>query len=407
MLKCLLVVIFWLAACAPATSNTPNPAAGPGTFVPLPRNAPTQPPPPWVEGAEVVTLQNVTRIANIGRLDARSAPSTVFAYATALDSARLAGLNNEQVILWDLISGKILFNTSREQALFVYYSPDKTELYTLANDGLVTVYNADNGQRQTSFAGHPRYNGVATYYPDEGWLALGGQDGQVKVWDVAARQSLVTIVAHALQIRTLAFSPDGKRLASGSDDGKVILWDWRNKQSQTVFADTRPTRLVFSPDTQLLAEGRERDIRLLSVSDGKVAHTLNTGSGGVTDVLVFSPKGDYLVNGGGIPALQVWDPQTGALVNTLPGVGGDATSAAFTPDGGLLATSVLGGGVTLWDMSKIRAKVLQRADLAVSARQVLYVDWTSDGHLLLVFDGAGPVHVWGVAAQPTPTPGQG
>jgi WD40 repeat protein len=123
----------------------------------------------------------------------------------------------------------------------------------------------------------------------------------------------------------------------------------------------------------------------------------------VTDVLEYSPDGQFVINGGGIPSMTVWDTKTGQLVNTLPGVGGDSTSASFSPDGTLLATSLLGGEVNLWDMSKIRDEVLNHAVLNVGTNQILYADWSGDGHLLLLFDATGPIQVWGIAAQP-PTP---
>src|SRR5262249_3032586 len=145
-----------------------------------------------------------SHIAYIGRLDARGTPSTVFAYAFSPDNSRMAGLNNDLLISWDLLSGQIVFNTSRGDAQFVFYSADKTEIYTVDNTGLIAIYNADTGQSKTTMPGQTDFNGTVAYYADQGWLALGSINGSVKVWDVAARQSLVTIQAHSLQIKALA-----------------------------------------------------------------------------------------------------------------------------------------------------------------------------------------------------------
>jgi WD40 repeat protein len=394
--RLLSFLLLLLAACA----ANPQPQVEPGgDFAPDVRNQPTQPAPAWVESAEAVTLDNVTRIARLGRLDAASStPSTVFAYAISPDSTRLAGLNNEQLIAWNLVTGEVVFSTARQEALWVFYSPDKTELFTLDSTARVTVYNADVGGAKTEFEGHPAFNGMVAYYPDEGWLALGGLNGEVKVWDTANRQSLVTIRAHNRQITALAFSPDGGRLATAGEEGNVQVWDWRARVSQQSTSGEIARRLAFSPDGSQLAIGADQTITLWPMTEGEAALTLDSGRGGIRDVMVYSPDGRYLVNGGAIPALTVWETSEGTLVNRLPGMGGDSTSAAFLPDSPLLATSVLGGAVTLWDMTRITDETMTRADLDTSTRQILYVDWTSDGRLLTLFDASGPVHIWGIGA---------
>jgi WD40 repeat protein len=396
-----ILIVLLLSACGGQTSTQEAP---PGTFAPALRDQPTQPAPAWKEGAEVITLQNAPAITNIGRLDTASTASTVFAYSLSPDATRLAGLNNEQLIVWDLITGKIAFNTAREGATNVFYSADKTEIYTVDEVGRITIYDADSGAAKDGLDSQISFNGQSVYYADEGWVALGGSDGSVQVWNPSARQSLVTFSAGSTPVSTLAFSADGQQLATSLEGGTTQVWDWRNKKS-VANIPTPALRMAFSPDGSQLAVGDDTKIDLWDVNAGKQIFTLNTGPGGVTSILTFSPDGQFIVNGGGIPAVTIWDTKTGKLVNTLPGVGGDSTSANFSPDGTLLVTSLLGGGVSLWDMSQIRATMLNRADLNIHTNQILYADWSGDGHLLLLFDATGPIQVWGIPAQPpTPTP---
>jgi WD40 repeat protein len=393
------LLLILMAACA----QTPATEAPPGTFAPALRDQPTLPAPVWVEGAEAITLENAPLISYIGRLDTASTPSTVFAYSFSPDGTRLAGLNNDQLIVWDLITGQLVFNTARDQALYVYYSADKGEVYTVDDIGEITIYDADTGAVKDTLDTQIQYNGIATYYADEGWLALGGSDAKVQVWDPSERQSLGTFVAGAGPLRTLTFSADGERLATATFNGSVQVWDWRKQESQTRINEAS-SRLAFSPDGVQLAVGGDQKIDLWDVNANKQIHRLATGPGAITDVLEYSPDNQFLMNGGGIPELTVWDAVTGQLVNRLPGVGGDSTSASFSPDGTLLATSVLGGAVNLWDMTKIREPELAHAELNVGTRQILYADWSEDGFLLLLFDATGPIQVWGIAPQPTPVP---
>jgi WD40 repeat protein len=389
-LVCLVVVI---AACAPATQTATE--SPPGTFAPQPRDLPTQPPPVWTESGEVVTLANAAQLAYLGRLDAQGIASTLFAYAFSPEGTRLAGLNNEQLIVWDLITGQIVFNTGRVGALFVFYAADKTEVYTVDNTGLLNIYDAESGGLKEPLPGHPRFNGRTAYYADAGWLAMGGLDGTVKVWDVANRTSMVTIEAHKLQITALAFSADGQRLATGSDDQVVKIWDWRNRVSLSESQAT-PQMLAFSPDGDQLAVGEPEQVTLWDIVSSALSHTLQTGPRGASNVLVYSPDGQYLIADSGGLQLGVWDPKAGKLVGALPELTADSTSAAFSPNGQVLATAVLGGSVYLWDMSTAQSSQLNRAELAVGTRQMLYADWTPDGFSLMLFDATGPIQVWGI-----------
>lgn len=390
MKKAYLCFMLILAACSPDSTPPADPFGRPVT--------PTVPPPAWSEPAGAITNENVASISYLGRLDGPGTPSTVFAYSFSPDSTRLAGLNNEQLLAWDLITGRLLFSTGRAGATEVYYSPDKTEIYTLSGEGIVLVYDGQNGVLQNNFRAHPDFNFTQVFNEDTGWLAVGGTNGEVKVWDMLKRQSLVTFNVNAGAVSALALSHRGDLLAAGAADGTVSLWNWRSQQRVANFSHQGilPERIVFSPDDSLLAVGTNAYIALWSVETQTFNYALETGGGGSTDVLVFSPDSRYLASGGVIPDMSLWDTQTGSLVVTLPGIGGDRTSAAFSPDGTLLLAAVLDGPVTLWDMTQITTETITRAELKVGTDRVLYVDWTNDSFLMLFVDATGPLYLWGL-----------
>lgn len=403
-----LLTIVMLTACTPQTVVPPTPTlAPPGTFEPQARDVPTLAPPAWINAGETITLANAPRLSYIGRLDAQGSPSTVFAYAFSPDGARLVGLNNQQVVGWDMITGQIRFNTDRLDAAQIYYGADKNEFYTVDGTGQIRIMDSESGVNIQSLNGQPAFNGAAAYDANQGLLALAGSDGSLKVWDVAARQSLVTINAHTLPISFVAFSADGERLATVSTDDTIKVWEWRNRQPLTQIK-VAASKVAFSPDGSQLALGEERQISLWNPQTGTLVNTLATGTRARTDLLRYSPDGAFIINGGSIQSLTVWDAQTGKLVNTLPGAGGEENSIAFSQDNSLLVTSVLGGDVLLWDATKLRQDTLSYAALNVGTRQILYADWSPDGFVLLLVDATGPIHIWGIPATTpqatTPTP---
>jgi WD40 repeat protein len=399
-----LSLIVLLAACQPTESVAPT-VPPPGTFVPQERDVPTFTPPPWTEPGALITLQNVPEVIYLGRLEAEGIPSSVYAYAFSPDGTQLAGLNNEQLILWDLITGTRLFATGRSDALFVFFGLDKEEIFTVTLDGIINIYDTISGRIKDTLQGKPQeFSGVALYDTNTGYLALGGRDGEVKVWDIATRTSLVTIQAHDLRVNAVDFSSDGEQLLTSGDEGTTKLWDWRTRTALTTI--TAPVyRAALSPDDTMIAVGEADQITLWNASDGSAGPVLPTGPRAPADYVAFSPDGEYLINGGTLPSLTIWDAQTGAYINVLPNAGGDSPTMVFSQDGQLLLTTVLGGDVILWDVTSFREGQLRQAILNLGTRQMFSADWSPDNFLLAFFEGPGPIQLWGIPRPPaTPTP---
>ncbi len=388
--RLLLCCVLLLAACAPASENQSAATVDP-------HNPPTVAPPEYVEAEQPISQENAARLSYLGRLDQPGRASTIFAHTFSPDGTRLAALDNELLLAWNLITGDLIFSTARGDAVQVYYSSDKTEIYALGGGGMVQIYDAERGRQQNEFRAHTRYS-AADFFSDEGWLAIGGAGGEVKVWDTFERLSLITFRAHAIRIIATAFSPDGGLLATAAEDGIVSLWDWREGEQVAEFDhEGAPIlSLAFAPDGEQLAVGTDTYTALWSLSEQTLIAALPTGGGGISEVMLYSPDGRFLVTGGRPEDVTVWDTKAAEMVAVLPDMGGDRLSAAFSPDGNLLLISLLYGPVALWDMSQITEETIQRADLDVEVDSILTVDWTDDGFLLALIDAMGPVYIWGV-----------
>lgn len=386
----ILSIALFASACGSATTPDPNV-----------RGAPTTTPPPWIEAAGIIGLDTAAQVSYLGRLDAAGIPSTIFAHSLSPDGTRLAAIDNESIMAWDLISGNLVFTVGRGDTNQIFYAPDKTEIYALTAGGKVTIHDANRGAVQNTFDSIDDFTGTVTFEPEAGWLAVGNLRGQIKIWDPLERQALTVIDGHRLQVVALAFSTDGERLASSSEDGTVKVWNWRSKELIASFeTEDIPYTLRYSPTGDQVAGASTEKVLLFSLADNQTTRTIDVGTGG-TDLLLYSPDGNYVLSGGLVQEMTLWNPQTGALVARLPESNGDRISAVFAPDSDLLLTSEMGSLPALWNMTTITNNTLNRATINNPA-QIFTVDWTSDSRVLTLFGSAGSVYLWGIGTQPTP-----
>jgi WD40 repeat protein len=394
-----LWLLLLLAACTP--TDQPPTESGP-------RIPPTLTPQAYYAPQERLTLGNITRISVVGRLDQPSAePQTIFNYALSSDGTRFVGLNDQQIIAWDLFSGAVVFNTDRGGGTIVYYASDKTEIYTLDESTAMLRIHDENGIFQNNIITHSAPPIQHTFYNEDGWLALGGQNGEVRVWDTYERTALGTFLAHNGPIATLAFSPDGTQLAtSGITDGQatINIYDWRARtlSHQIAIGDRPAMRLAWSPTGTQVAIGSFNDVRLWNYQTADAPLLLSSGEDGAR-VMQYSPDGQRLLTGGRTTDMLVWNSTDGSLFTRLPNLGGDSISADFSADSTVIVTARFNRGVSLWNLNDIVDGVPRLAELTTPPT-ILFADWTDDGRTLLFVDSTGTVYLWGIAEANLSTP---
>jgi WD40 repeat protein len=151
----------------------------------------------------------------------------------------------------------------------------------------------------------------------------GGYDGRLIWWDTEARTQVRAVEAHVKWIRKVAISPDGKTVASVADDMVCRLWDAADGKPLRELRGHKETTPTHFP-SMLFACTFSPDGRFLATAD-KVGH-----------VVVWEAASGRQAAAVEAPGMYTWDP-----VQRRHSIGG-IRSAAFSPDGRLLAVGGIG-----------------------------------------------------------------
>jgi WD40 repeat protein len=185
-----------------------------------------------------------------------------------------------------------------------------------------------------------------------------GNDPIVRICDAATGKVVQKLEGHTKRVNYIAFLPGGKRIVTVTQRESVRIWDietgsanfgkeLHNLGNVTGFFQTKDDnpRLVslFSPDgKKILTEGPNSTVQIWDIETGKVIQKLEGHARGGASA-VFSPDGKKIISAGSDNTARIWDAETGKMLHTLTGER-PVNSVAFSPDGKKVITGDDTGG---------------------------------------------------------------
>jgi serine/threonine protein kinase/WD40 repeat protein len=327
----------------------------------------------------------------------------VVALAFSPDSRTLAtsgGPQESTIRLWDVGSGKetghLTGHRSYVNAL-VFLSDGKT-LVTAGGDHSIRVWDVERRALLRTLRGHTREIYSLALLPDDRTVASWSLDGAVFLWDIARNRSRSGIAALPKRVKDWQFGADGRSVVTVDENGNVErwqgesfqhrtllatigetehallsencslvaalkpegmieVWDWERQHlnSQLRTGDLSAHALQFTPDGHRLFVGtyaRETTVHEWGLSDGVKKRSWQTevpryvpGTG-----VTLAPDGKQLLLTGWQTQFALIDLVSGSRI-PFPGydVHQGGGTAAYSPDGELLAVPSRRGFIKIWN----------------------------------------------------------
>ena len=270
---------------------------------------------------------------------------------------------------------RALSNASRNRELALRFSKRAGEARAAAVDALAEA-EADHKAQEAAHAEAKKLAEAAkvgakfkalAFSPDGRWLVAGAEDGQLFAWGARDGKQVGEIGKCATAISSVQFLAEGDLVAAG--DGKTArVWESRpawslvrtigDGKDVSVFAG-RVSGLAFSPGGEILATGsgvpsRSGDLRLWDVREAKLLHEVKDAHSDAIADVAFSPDGEAVATAGMDRLARVFSVADASALGTFEGHGGHVLGISWRDDGRVLATAGADKKAKLWDIEQAK-----------------------------------------------------
>jgi predicted outer membrane repeat protein len=246
------------------------------------------------------------------------------------DGTKILGTSSNFLKIWDA-NGNLLIDLSNqvETVLASDWNPESTQLVTLENDDIITIWNISEpvyaiGEVISRFS--PPWDdetrAMMIDWDRDGqklYIAGGLSDENFVVWSIDNNQPM--LITNAGWTATTSLSPDGQKILQGYIDSPPtvsLLSDLDDQQ--LVGKNSDPLSLIFawSADSSKIGMGfNNGEIRLYDANSLQLLRTMYSTPNQQITIISFSPDGTKIVTSNLEKVVQIWDIATGNLLREL------------------------------------------------------------------------------------------
>ncbi|XP_053135261.1 WD repeat and SOCS box-containing protein 2 [Hemicordylus capensis] len=239
------------------------------------------------------------------------------------------GLNDGQIKVWEVQTGRLLFSLSGHQDVVrdLSFAPSESRsiLVSASRDKTLRVWDlSQNGKQLRVLSGHVQWVYCCCISPDGHMLCSAAGEKSALLWSMDSYNLLRKLEGHQNSVVSCEFSPDSALLATASYDTSVIIWD--------PYTGEQLRALCHVPLQSALDHGSD-------------FHATSLRS------VCFSPEGLYLATVADDRLLRIWALELGNPVAFAPVKNG--LCCTYFPHGGIIATGTRDGHIQFWTTPRV------------------------------------------------------
>lgn len=306
------------------------------------------------------------------------------------DGGRIVTVSDQPPRVWSS-NGAPMASLKGSSGFFAHFSRDGKQVVSNGEGFTVGLWNSQDGNRMTTFAGHTAMVWNAEFSPDQQRIVTASADHTARVWQRAGGRLLCTLQGHSGAVYYAAFSPDGRKIVTASADHTARLWDPNDGHLIAVLSGhTAPVwRAAFSPDSlKIVTASFDHTARIWSAVDGRLLNILD-GHSDIVDKAEFSPDGRYILTASWDHTVRVWNSADGQPVAVLRGHSDKVIDASFSSDGKLILSASADRTARVWSVKNwgLLCK-LTHSD------QIWSASFSKDNHAILTASLDQTARVW-------------
>ena len=225
-----------------------------------------------------------------------------------------------KVLIWDSSTKEIGQEFQQEYEIkSIAVCQDFLTLLMACSNGSIFLYNCQSHKMLTLLTGHRAAVNSVAISANEEFLLSGAQDNLAIIWCLNEFKKLKTLRKHNTSVTAVCFAQTNQYYLAitASQDGMLVIYDLNHPERLLQLKehkDTITAMLTNNQNTKLATSSVDHTVKIWSLPDGVIVHTLYGHTAEVTSIDYFME--DMIITASLDQTICVWNTESGLCISS-------------------------------------------------------------------------------------------